>query len=79
MWRREPRLDIRVTPTHLDRALRIFDALVKALERRGIAVRVAVDDHRRETFVELFGETVTFWLEERTAALPRRPPKRPLE
>jgi hypothetical protein len=36
-WRK-PHLDIAVDPAHLSRALRIMDALIKALERRGHSV-----------------------------------------
>ena len=72
-WRIDPCLDIRVTPKHLGRALRIVDALVKALDARGIIVSVVTDDHRRHTQVELYGETVAFWLEERTAPHPHVP------
>lgn len=37
-------LDIRVSPQSLDRALRIFDSLIKAAERAGLKVEVAVVD-----------------------------------
>ena len=72
-WRPARRLDIRVTPKHLGRAIRIFDALVKALEARGIPISVLTDERRRHTQVELYGETVAFWLEERTAPHPHVP------
>jgi len=72
-WRIDRCLDIRVTPKHLGRALRIFDALIKALDARGIQVSVVTDDRRRHTQVELYGETVAFWLEERTAPHPHVP------
>ena len=65
-WRIDRCLDIRVTPKHLGRALRIFDALVKALDARGIPISVITNDRRRHTQVELYGETVAFWLKERT-------------
>jgi hypothetical protein len=72
-WRPDPCLDIRVTPKHLGRALRIFDATIKALEARDIPIRVVADDRRRRPQIELFGEKVAFWLEERTAPHPHVP------
>ena len=71
-WRPARRLDIRVTPKHLGRALRIFDALVKALEARGIPISV-VTEERQQTHIELFEEKVAFWLEEKTAPHPHIP------
>jgi hypothetical protein len=71
-WTPSRRLDFRVTLKELGRALRIFDALIKALEARDIPVRVATDD-RRQTQIELFGEKVAFWLDEKAAPHPHVP------
>ncbi|MFQ5899711.1 MAG: hypothetical protein ACE5JN_15890 [Candidatus Methylomirabilia bacterium] len=66
---RQPRgslcLDIRVGPKSLGRALRIMDALVKAVEARGFRLRVSEGD-RPGTYVELLGEELQVALEERT-------------
>jgi hypothetical protein len=40
-------LDVRVSPAQLDRLLRIMDALLKALDRRGLSVRVRIADTAR--------------------------------
>jgi hypothetical protein len=64
-WR-ESYLDIRVSKASLDRALRIMDAAVKAIEARGFSVYVTSGDNR-ETRVRAFDEEVAFRLEERTS------------
>lgn len=56
-------LAIRVSTDSVPRALRIMDALVKALEARGCPVRVA-DDPKQGTYVEIAGEKIRFRLEE---------------
>jgi hypothetical protein len=55
-------LDIRVGKDSLDRAFRIMDALLKALDRRGYPV--SVDEEKRTTKAKVLGEMVTFSLEE---------------
>ncbi len=45
----EPCLDVRVSPAQLERLLRIMDALVNALDRRGLKVRVADTTRRHDT------------------------------
>ncbi len=57
-------LAIRVTPKLLPRALRIMDALVKAVEARADQVRASAAD-QRETCVEILGERIPILLEER--------------
>lgn len=57
-------LDIRVAPKSLGRALRIVDALVKAIEARGFRLRVSEGD-RPGTYVDLLGEEIQVALEER--------------
>ena len=57
-------LDIRVTPQLLPRALRIMDALVKAVEARAGRVNTKGAD-QRETRIEFLGEEVPILLEER--------------
>jgi hypothetical protein len=56
-------LDVRVSRKSLDRALRILDALLKALETRGFEVTCAEGDPPR-TSVKVLEETITFYLEE---------------
>jgi hypothetical protein len=73
-WRK-PHLDIAVDPAHLSRALRIMDALIKALERRGHSVTLIqrVDRfapyqtpyRRATTHVRIGQEEVAFRLIER--------------
>jgi len=62
--RREKCLDLRVGPRSLERALRIMDALVKALERRGFRVTISTAE-KPETTVEIFGQRLTIALDER--------------
>jgi hypothetical protein len=61
--RTRPRLDIRVTDAVLERALRIMDGLVKALDARGCPVEVGQADKVATTTV-VDGERLTFRLEE---------------
>jgi len=56
-------LNLRVGQKSLNRALRILDALIKALEGRGFTVGLSVSD-KRKTYVQIFGEQVEFRLEE---------------
>jgi hypothetical protein len=55
-------LDIKVAKDSLDRAFRIMNALLKALDRRGFTV--SVDQEKRTTKAKALDETVTFSLEE---------------
>jgi len=61
--RARPRLDIRVTEAVLERALRIMDGLVKALDARGCPVDVGQVGKATTTTV-VDGERLTFRLEE---------------
>ena len=63
-------LDLRVGPDNLRRALRIMDALVKALEIRGFAVTASTDP-KPEAGVAMFGETVQIGLEEKIGRVDR--------
>jgi hypothetical protein len=54
-------IDLRVAPASVTRALRIMEALIPALEKRGYLV--AVKD--RATRVTVLGEKITFYLRER--------------
>lgn len=62
--RAQKRVDIRVSPGSRDRALRIMDALIKALEARGMPVTLT-EDGQSMTRVEVLGETLNFWLDEK--------------
>lgn len=55
-------LDLRVSKEARARALRVADAIIKELERRGHSV--VVDGHRK-TFAVIGGEKVGFYIEER--------------
>jgi hypothetical protein len=61
--RNQPRLDVRVGKTNLPRALRILDALFKALEARGASVQLD-PNHEHRSCVKIGEATVTFRLEE---------------
>lgn len=62
------RLDISVFPPTVDRALRIMDAVIKALELRGWPVEVDDDEAgRRSTSAVVLEERIFFFLEEKTA------------
>jgi len=62
-----PRLDIQVTPSTVDRALRIMDALIARLEKIGFAVKVAEEG---VTQVELLGEKLSIALYETDRKIP---------
>lgn len=72
---RERCLDVAVAPASLDRALRIMDALLKALEANGYKPEILVEEPSREgrshppkepaTCVTIDGERVEFGIEER--------------
>ena len=58
-------LDVRVSPAQLDRALLIFDAVIKEIERMGYSVEVGVGWSRKhETSVTILGERVGFFMRE---------------
>jgi hypothetical protein len=56
-------LDIRVCRDSVDRALRIMDALIKALEKRGISV-ILVREKEYSTFVQVEEEILAIGLDE---------------
>lgn len=70
--RAKPRLDIRVSRPCLDRALRIMDALCKALEARGYPVEVD-DEGKWSTSAVILEERVFFVLEEQTRRVEHKP------
>ena len=59
-------LDVVVGPNSIDRAMRILDSLIRALERRSYRVSVR-DGETTATLVEVDGESIPFRLEERAA------------
>ena len=66
-------LNIHVTRSSLDRALRIMDALLKALEKRGFSVEVILDGRNPKTKVLIGGDAVAIRLDERTRRVERQP------
>jgi hypothetical protein len=70
--RARPRLDIRVSRPCLDRALRIMDALCKALEARGYSVEVD-EEGKWSTSAVILEERVFFMLEEQTKRVEHQP------
>ena len=67
-----PALAISVSEASLARALRIMDALVKALDARGMPLRIEPDDKRR-TCLTIQGEVLAIRLVENTARTEREP------
>jgi hypothetical protein len=65
-------LDIAVSEASLPRALRIMDALVKALDARGMPVRIEPDG-KRYSYVTLQGEKLAIRLVESTSRTERGP------
>lgn len=70
--RRVKCLDLRVGPRSLERALRIMDALVKALERRGFRIIVSTAE-KPETQIEILGQRLTIALDERIKRIEQVP------
>jgi hypothetical protein len=72
-------LDVRVTLDTADRAMRILDALLKAMDDRGFTISVVVNGNQAVTRAHVLDEVVPFHLEERMdqtpieAPTPRRP------
>jgi hypothetical protein len=60
-------LAVEVSPALADRALRIFDALLKGLDARGYSVTVT-DDEKAKTVVEVLGENIAIRLAKRAAS-----------
>lgn len=56
-------LDIRISQGSLDRAFRIMDALIKALENRSIPITIR-EDHDPSTIIEVLGEEFGIGIEE---------------
>jgi len=48
-------LSIRVSPKSLDRALKVMDTLIKALEEKGVQVSIVKEDYKNATCVNLSG------------------------
>jgi len=65
-------LDIAVSEASLPRALRIMDALLKALDARGMPVRIEPDG-KRHSYVKLQGEQLAIRLVENTSRTEREP------
>lgn len=67
-------LDVDVTKASLRRALRIVDALIKAIEHRGWKVTLGTGDDRK-SYVEVLGQKVPFGIREPRKQIPNEPPK----
>lgn len=59
-------LDVRVGPLNIGRAMRIMDALIKGLEKRGHKVSVPNERYHRGTHVEALGDRFQIQLREPT-------------
>jgi hypothetical protein len=70
--RAERYLDLEVSPACLDRAVRILDALLKALEARGYTVKVR-DEGKWATQVRVLDEWISFRLREKVVRRERPP------
>ena len=76
LWKwRAKYLDISVSPKELGRALRIMDALIKALERRNFKVTIDENVYRNqdETYVTILGEKIRFRIQEPSNKRDREP------
>lgn len=71
-------LDIRVSRNQFDKALRIFDALLKGFKEFGIKVSNDMEPEAG-TFVHIFGENVRVYIREKTKAVPHIPTKEETE
>lgn len=65
-------LDVNVTRSSLDRALRIMDALIKGLEKRGFPVEAALDGKNSKTKGRVGEEVLAIRLHERTQRVERK-------
>jgi hypothetical protein len=66
-------LDISVSEASLPRALRIMDALVKALDARGMPLRVIESERKRRSCVTLQGQDLAVRIVENTLRTEREP------
>jgi len=57
-------LDVKIDPGSVERAMKIMDALIKALEERSHQVVVKKDNHKSATFAEVDGQFIQFRLYE---------------
>src|SRR3989304_3384590 len=62
-------LDVRISKDNIDRTMRIYDALIKALERRGFGV--SINESNGTTTVSVLGEILEIKLEEPTTKVER--------
>jgi len=74
-------LDVRVTLGTVDRAMRILDALLRAMDDRGFSISVDIKDRSAITRAHVLDEVIPFHLEEHIEQVPVEPPapKRPGE
>jgi len=71
--RTKRRLIVRVAPPSVDRALRIMDALLKALATRGLEVHLQKRDEHWSTVVTVRDEIIRFGMYEITRRIEREP------
>jgi hypothetical protein len=64
-------LDVRVGRDSIDRAMRIMDTLIKALEARGLCVTIA-DNKKFATCISVMDEVIEFCLEERVKIIEKK-------
>lgn len=62
-------LDISVSDSSAERAVLLFDTLIKACERRGYSVSINDHDRRSETVFQLMGESIRVSLSERATRI----------
>jgi hypothetical protein len=62
--REEGCLDVTVSPTHMNRALKIMDALIKALNAKGYEVSTKYEYWKCKTSVVILGERIDFGIRE---------------
>jgi hypothetical protein len=71
-------LDVRVSLDTVDRTMRVLDALLKALDERGITIGIDVKEQRAVTCATVLDEMIPFHIEERVdhVTIPPPTPKR---
>lgn len=73
---RQAHLDIHVSRPLLNRALRIMDALLKALDERGFVASLGKGDDDRQTYALAHDHRLAFGMREGTKRIENEPPKK---
>lgn len=74
-WDTSSRLDIDVSEALFDRAILIFDTLLKAVDQRGWKTVILKEDYRSRSCVEVLGQRVPIGIRERIKKVKNEPAK----